>query len=63
MSGNLPSLFIHDLRSPLARARTYAKLLREQAEGENAELADSVLQALEELERMLRAAEEQGGGG
>ena len=47
----------HDLRAPLARARAYSKMLREDCEGEQAELAESVLQALEDLERLLRAAE------
>lgn len=47
----------HDLRAPLARARAYAKMLHEDCEGEQAELAHQVLSALEDLEKLLRAAE------
>ena len=54
--------FLHDLRAPLARARAYAKLLREDCAGEQAELADQVLQALEDLEKLVRAAEDHTGG-
>jgi len=50
------SIFFHDLRSPLARARTYGKLLLE--ENRNSELVTELLRALDELEDRLRAAEE-----
>lgn len=50
----------HDLRAPLARARAYTKMLREDCEGEQAELAREVLRALDDLEKLLRAAEGEG---
>lgn len=50
----------HDLRAPLARARAYAKMLREDCEGEQEELAESVLQALDDLETLIRASEREG---
>lgn len=63
MSGPLADdRFLHDLRAPLARARAYSKLLREDCAGEQAELADQVLRALEDMEKLLRAAEEHSDG-
>ena len=58
--GTLDPALAHDLRAPLARARAYAKMLREDCDGEQAELAREVLQALEDLEKLLRAAEGEG---
>ncbi len=49
--------FLHDLRAPLARARTYAKLLAEEANDESG-LLPALLQALEDLEARIRLAEE-----
>jgi hypothetical protein len=44
----------HDLRSPLARAKTLAKLLLEtRAETERAELQRMLLEALEELDAKI----------
>jgi signal transduction histidine kinase len=44
---------IHDLRSPLARAKTLAKLLQEASPGEREECLRLLLEALEELEERL----------
>jgi K+-sensing histidine kinase KdpD len=43
----------HDLRSPLARAKTVAKLLAEASEGERVELQAMLLQALEEMDKRI----------
>jgi signal transduction histidine kinase len=43
----------HDLRSPLARAKTIAKLLNEATEAERAELQKMLLVALEDLDRKI----------
>ena len=49
----------HDLRAPLARAKTMAKLLRESGESAEREEYSSLLEeALAELESRLRALEE-----
>ncbi len=53
---NEQSHFFHDLRAPLARARTYGKLLLE--ESRNNELVTELLRALDELEARIRAEEE-----
>lgn len=60
MTARLDPKLAHDLRAPLARARSYARMLREDCkgeQGEQAELAEAVLKALEDLERLLRDAE------
>jgi signal transduction histidine kinase len=49
---------LHDLRSPLARAQTYAKLLEDAAAEEVAELLGHLRLALDDLEKLLRAAEQ-----
>jgi len=43
----------HDLRSPLARAKTIAKLLAEATEAEREELQRMLLQALEDLDKKI----------
>lgn len=43
----------HDLRSPLARAKTIAKLLAEASEGERPELQKMLLSALEEMDKKI----------
>lgn len=43
----------HDLRSPLARAKTIAKLLAEAAEAERPELQRMLLAALEDLDKKI----------
>lgn len=43
---------LHDLRAPLARAKTIAKLLK-QAPGSAEELVPELLDALEELDQKL----------
>ena len=50
--------FFHDLRAPLARARTYGKLLMENSDEERKDLTEALMQALDELERLLRQEEE-----
>ncbi len=50
---------LHDLRAPLARAQTYAKLLAED-QPRDASLLEELLRALEELDRLLRNAEQGG---
>jgi len=52
-------LFLHDLRAPLARARTYAKLLEEEISAN--EILRHLQEALEDLDRRIRAAEEKKG--
>lgn len=49
--------FIHDLRAPLARAQTYAKLLEDAKPEEIDELLPQLRKALDDLERLLRDAE------
>ncbi len=56
-AAKIPQL-LHDLRAPLARALTYSKLLEEARPEESAELLPPLRKALEDLERLLRAAEE-----
>jgi signal transduction histidine kinase len=55
----IAELFLHDLRAPLSRARTYAKLLLEER-GEN-ELLTELLRALEDLDARLREEESKSG--
>lgn len=43
----------HDLRSPLARAKTIAKLLAEASEAERAELQKMLIAALEDLDKKI----------
>lgn len=43
----------HDLRSPLARAKTLAKLLSEASETERDELQKMLLSALEDLDKKI----------
>lgn len=54
-------LFLHDLRAPLARARTYGKLLQE--DSTDAELLKQLLLALEDLDERLKSAEENSSSG
>ncbi len=49
-------LFLHDLRAPLARAKTYGKLLLDAKQDD--ELVRELLRALEDLDARLREAEE-----
>ena len=49
---DLPQL-AHDLRAPLARAKTLAKLLREASEQERPELQKLLLQALDDLDKKI----------
>lgn len=49
--------FLHDLRSPLARAQTYAKLLSDAGPDEAPELLRQLRLALDDLEMLLRQAE------
>lgn len=49
---------LHDLRSPLARARTLAKLLREATPQEREEYLKLLLSALDELDSRLSLAQE-----
>ena len=49
--------FFHDLRAPLARAQTYAKLLEGAKPEELVELLPQLRKALDELDSLLRAAE------
>lgn len=49
--------FLHDLRAPLARARTYGKLLAEEVPENSAELMRELMLALDDLEARIRAAE------
>ncbi len=49
---------LHDLRAPLARARTYAKLLEEEIADGELEYLRSLQIALEDLEARIRNAEE-----
>lgn len=49
--------FLHDLRSPLARAKTYAKLLEDAAPEEAPELLQQLRRALDDLDKLLREAE------
>ena len=51
------ALFLHDLRAPLARAITYAKLLREEPTRESNDLITELLRALDDLDQRLRDAE------
>lgn len=57
MSGSRLGRLVHDLRAPLARAKTLTKLALELPPAEAAAQLTAVLQALEELERRLRAAD------
>lgn len=43
----------HDLRSPLARAKTIAKLLAEASEAERMELQNMLLAALDDLDKKI----------
>lgn len=52
------ALFLHELRSPLARARTYGKLLADEIAAESADTLSELLLALEEMEAKIRSAEE-----
>jgi|GEM_PF-5391041 len=52
----LDPLFLHDLRAPLARARTYGKLLQE--DSGDTDLLKQLLLALEDIDAKLRVAEE-----
>lgn len=45
----------HDLRSPLARAKTIAKLLAEASEAERVELQKMLLAALEDLDKKIKS--------
>lgn len=47
------SLLLHDLRSPLARAKTFAKLLRDATPEEREECIRLLLAALDELDQRL----------
>jgi signal transduction histidine kinase len=49
---------LHDLRAPLARAQTYAKLLDDANAAEHAELLPQLKRALTDLNALLSAAEE-----
>ena len=57
-----PELLLHDLRAPLARAKTYGKLMAElnNLPGEAKELLTLLQNALEDLDRILREAAAQG---
>jgi signal transduction histidine kinase len=48
---------LHDLRAPLARAQTYAKLLEDAKPEEAAELLPQLQRALDDLEKLLRHEE------
>ncbi len=48
----LPSL-VHDLRSPLARAKTVAKLLQDASPKEREDYLRLLLEALEEMDKRL----------
>lgn len=51
--------FVHDLRAPLARAKTYGKLLAEELsrEGDAMPLLLQLQAALEDLDMLLKQAE------
>jgi hypothetical protein len=49
--------FFHDVRAPLARAQTYAKLLDGAQPSEAAELLLALRTALDDLDARLREAE------
>jgi hypothetical protein len=51
------SQFFHDLRAPLSRARTYAKLLADDPQVKDNELLEHLLHALDDLEARIRAEE------
>lgn len=57
MSEALAKIF-HDLRSPLARALTYSKLLAEATEAERAEIHSALQKSLDDLDKLLRSLEE-----
>jgi len=50
---SLPENLLHDLRSPLARAKTVAKLLAEASPEERVEYIRMLLDDLEELDRRI----------
>ncbi|MGZ3651374.1 MAG: hypothetical protein ACXWR1_01700 [Bdellovibrionota bacterium] len=53
----LAKLF-HDLRAPLARAQTYSKLIEGASPAEMGELMPQLRKALDDLDALLRSAEE-----
>ena len=57
MSAKELARLIHDLRSPLARAKTVAKLLDEATPGERADYICMLLAALEEMDQRMKALE------
>jgi len=57
MSSGDISRMLHDLRSPLARAKTVAKLLDEASPEERADYLRMLLSALEEMDQRMKALE------